>query len=345
MQLDINIQRILFNLIEERTGNPNELTKELEQLLCIENRSLRNRQRGDTYLTLPEFYRLARHYKISLDDIAMRLENQSNDHIGLEVKLSDVSYLPLLSVDFMELKDYIENLRAEFEKLRNQGDHAWLKMTCGEVPLVHLMAFEELAYFKIYTYYYHIVKLDITFEEFLKKVRPLNLNEHFKAISEAYGSISSEEIWDGFTVEKLLRLVAESVFFGKFENEKTLNLLLDQIDSLVDYIKAMVAKGKKVQGGRVELYYFESVMRESFMLIGSDKIPDAALLRIFMIQSVAIKHPDFSTYLDLTFQALRGRSNPANKCSELVKTKLMKKLSKQVNDYKRKALDLRRNQQ
>lgn len=340
MQLDINIQRILFNLIEERTGNPNKLTKELEQLLSIENRSLRNRQRGDTYLTLPEFYRLARHYKISLDDIALKLENDSNNRGDLEVKLSDVSYLPLLSGDFMELKYYIENLRAEFERLRNQGDHAWLKMTCAEVPLVHLMAFEELAYFKIYTYYYHIVKLDITFEEFLKKVQPLKLNEHFKVIAEAYGSISSEEIWDGFTFEKLLRLIAESVFFGKFEKQKTLDLLLDQIDSLVDYIKTMVAGGIKMQGGTVELYYFESVMRESFVLIGSDNIPATALLKIFMIQSVGIKDPDFSMYLDLTFQALRGRSNPANKCSELVKTKLMKKLAKQVEDYREKVMKL-----
>ncbi|WP_286776760.1 hypothetical protein [Sphingobacterium sp. UBA2074] len=340
MQLDVNIQRILFNLIEERTENPNELIKELEQLLCIENRSLRNRQRGDTYLTLPEFYRLARHYKISLDDIAIRLENHSSDHTGLEVKLTDVSYLPLLSGEFMELKYYIENLRYEFEKLQNQGDHAWLKMTCTEVPLVHLMAFEELAYFKIYTYYYHIVKLDITFEEFLKKIQPLNLSEHFKAISEAYGSISSEEIWDGFTFEKLLRLLAESVFFGKFEKQKTLDHLLDQIDSLVNYIKTMVAKGEKMHGGTVELYYFESVMRESFVLTGSDDIPAEAMLKIFMIQSVGIKDPDFSTYLDLTFQALKGRSNPANKCSELVKTKLMKKLSKQVEDYRAKVMKM-----
>lgn len=181
---DINIQRILFKIIEERRGASTGLNKELEQLLCIENRSLRNRQRGDTYLSLPEFYRLARHYNISLEDIASILDEEPARARYSGPNLIDMRCLPLLHFDPNELKKYVLGLQQEFEKLLNRADPAAIKLICSEVPLVYLMAFEELAYFKIYSYYGHIVKLQISFEEFIRKVKPLHLMEHFKGINE-----------------------------------------------------------------------------------------------------------------------------------------------------------------
>lgn len=77
MQSDIDIQITLFQIIEEKIKDPDRTTAEMMELLCIEKRSLRNRQRGTTYLTGPEFYRLARHFDIRLYDIELQLQQQA----------------------------------------------------------------------------------------------------------------------------------------------------------------------------------------------------------------------------------------------------------------------------
>ncbi|WP_313533138.1 hypothetical protein [Sphingobacterium athyrii] len=341
MQVDINTQRALFEIIAERVGNSSQLTKELQQLLHVENRSLRNRQRGDTYLSFPEAYRLARYYNISFDDIARRLEGESDSNSCPEVKLLDMRYLPLINWDLRELKCYMEGLQKEFEKLRDKGEKARMKIICSEIPLVYLMPFEELTYFKIYTYYFHFIKLDITFEEFLVKIKPLNLNAHFQVITKAYMQVASEEIWDRHTFEKLLRQLEECVMYGKFKDTDTLQLLLDQIDSLVDHIRAMILKGTKMYGGRVELFYYESVLRESFTLIETANAPSTMLLKIFMIQVIRTTHPQFLKYASKTFDTQLRRSNLIGKSSSLIKSKLINILSAQVKQYRNRLLKIR----
>lgn len=341
MQLDIHIQRALFEIIAERAGNSSQLTKELQQLLHLENRSLRNRQRGDTYLSFPEAYCLARYYNISFDDIALRLEAEADSNSCPEVKLSDMCYLPLINWDLGELKCYMEGLQMEFEKLCDNGEKAQMKIICSEIPLVCLMPFEELTYFKIYTYYFHFTKLDITFEEFLVKIKPLNLKAHFQAITEAYMQVASEEIWDRHTFEKLLRQLEECVMYGRFKHADTLKLLLDQIDSLVGHIRTMILEGTKMYGGPVELFYYESVLRESFTLIEIANARSTMLLKIFMIQDIRTTHPQFLQYASRTFDTQLRRSNLIGKSSSLIKSKLINILSAQVKQYRNRLLKIR----
>lgn len=338
MQLDINIQRTLFKIIAERAGNSPRLNRELQQLLRMESRSLRNRQRGNTYLSAPEFYRLARHYHISLDDIALRLEDKLDVPVNPEVRLLEMCYLPLSNWDPRELKLYIEGLQKEFEKLRDKGDKARMKIICSEVPLVYLMAFEELAYFKIYTYYFHFIKIELTFEEFVEKIKLLNLNAHFQVITKAYMQVASEEVWDRYTFEKLLRQLEECVIYRRVEHTDTLTLLLDQIDLLVGYIGPMILEGTKMHGGRIELFYFESILRESLTLIGTSSSPDTVLLKIFMIQVIGTSQPQFLQYASQTFEAQLRRSNSIEKSSSLIKNKLINLLSAQVKQYRNKLL-------
>lgn len=143
-------------------------------------------------------------------------------------------------------------------------DSSWIKMVCSEVPLFHLVGFERLAFFKIFMYYHHIVDEKLTFEEFLRKIKRFDLSSRFRTIFENYAAIDSEEIWDRHTLKKLLRLIHECNVYGKFEQQKTVEGLLAEVDGLVKYLNPIILEGKKIKGAWIELYDYESVMREDY---------------------------------------------------------------------------------
>jgi len=338
MNSDINIQLVLFELIAEKAGDAQELSKTLKELLILEDRPLRNRMAGTTYLTGPEFYKLTNYYQISLEDINTRL-GIDNKTIPVQImEQVDGLYIPLFEPDLTGLKLYLERLDMDIDMLKDQKDTAWIRIICSEVPLYHLMGFTELVYFKIYVYYYHIVDRRSTFEDFLERVRSLNLLPYFEAIFESYRSIDSAEIWDKHTFEKLLRLIEECHVQHKFVHEDTLALLLGQVDQLIQYLKPLILEGNKIKYARFELYDFESVIREGFILMGRDQQPTAALLKIFMIQSIKIEYPRMLSLLHDVFEAHLGRSNAMDRSSFRAKNEFFNLLLEQAMLYRNRML-------
>lgn len=345
MPPDIEIQLILFQIIEEKIKDHGRATAEMMELLCIEKRSLRNRQRGTTYLTGPEFYRLARHFDIRMCDIELKLQQQAaaakpakSARPAPQAVLSiDSSYIPLLRLEFTDLQQYIEALCEEMENLV-RSESSWMKMVCSEVPLFHLVGFEQLAFFKIFMYYHHIVDEGISFEEFLRKVKHLDLPSRFRTIFESYAAIYSEEIWDRHTFEKLLRLIDECHVYGKFEQQQTVEGLLDEVDKLVEYLNPVIMEGKKIKGAWIELYDFESVMREGITLMGVGNKPTKAFFTLFMLQNVSTTHPEILSFLELAFHAILRRSNLMVKSSSRLKSKFLNLLSQQTMQYRNKIL-------
>lgn len=348
MQPDIDIQLALFQIIEEKIKDPERTTAEMMELLCVEKRSLRNRQRGTTYLTGPEFYRLARHFDIRLYDIELQLQQQAAAEGRLEkspgrapqtVLSIDSNYMPLLRLEFTDLQQYIDALCEEMEILASK-DSPWIKMVCSEVPLFHLVGFEQLAFFKIFVYYHHIVDEKLTFEEFLRKIKRFDLSSRFRTIFESYAAIDSEEIWDRHTFEKLLRLIHECNVYGKFEQQKTVEGLLAEVDELVKYLNPIILEGKKIKGAWIELYDYESVMREGITLIGVGNKPTKAFFTLFMLQNVSTTHTEILSFLKLAFHAILRRSNLIVKSSNRLKSTFLNLLSEQAMQYRNKILKI-----
>lgn len=338
MDSDINIQLVLFELISEKAGDVQELSKTLKELLILEDRPLRNRMAGTTYLTGPEFYKLTSYYQISLEDINARLGIESKTMPAQIIEQVDGLYIPLLEPDLSGLKLYVQSLQMDIETLMDHKNAAWIRIICSEVPLYHLMGFTELAYFKIYVYYYHIVDRRPTFEDFMERAQSLNLLPHFEAIFESYQSIDSGEIWDKHTFEKLLRLIEECYVQHKFAQEETLPLLLEQVDKLVQHLKPMILEGHKIKYARLELYDFESVIREGFILMGREQQPSTALLKIFMIQSIKIENPRMLALLQDTFEAHLRRSNAMDRSSVRAKNEFFNLLLEQAMLYRKRML-------
>ncbi len=337
MQPDIKLQLALFQLLEEKIGDSTDLIKQLQLLLSLENRSVRNRLRATTYLTAWEFYRIILHYNISISEIDAKLKEDKNYHVQQSIYTVESSYIPLLQQDFTGLVRYIKEMRLEMEKLRLE-EKPWIRMICSEVPLFHLMGFKELAYFKIYMYYYHIVDKGMTFEGFLQKIEPYELEAHFKVIFDSYAAIDSVEIWDKHTFEKLLRLIEECQVCGNFERSETLEMLLAQADALLQSLKPAILEGKKINDAILEFYDFESVMREAFILMGADGTPTKTLFKLFMIQNVYSHDKGVISFLIRVFDAFLQRSNAMTTSSNRIKNSFVNLLGEQIIFYRNRLL-------
>ena len=334
---DFDIQLMLFKMIREKQGNSSAGIKELQKLLRIADRPLRNRMTGRTYLTLAEFYRLSLYYAISINDIAQRLEKAHDDAPDVVLKPQDGHGLPLLTSDLNELPLYMLSLQQEFEQLL-QADKPLLKMVCADVPLMQLMAFEELTYFKIYMYYVHFTGLKLSFEQFVKKIESCQLKPYFDRINEIYSQINSFEIWDEHTINSLLRLLEECAVYGKFEQEATLSRLLDQFDLLVANLITMLQEGGKPAGGQVEFFNSDAILRKNFTLLETAQGPKVLQSKLFMLQMMSTTDAELMGYMDQTFDSLIERSNSLSKTSHYSKGKLIQILQAHVKDYRDRLL-------
>ncbi|WP_164126580.1 hypothetical protein [Sphingobacterium luzhongxinii] len=332
---DLKIQNALFDLIQKKLEGSTPCHKEIARILKLESRCVRNRMTGKTYLSFPEFFILAQYFDITTSDIAQHpnLSDSAKNNTAAPPQRIDLQYLPLMDKELSELTGFMEQMLADIQQLA-AGKEGWIKMACTEVPLVHLMAFEELTYFKIYMYYHHIVDSETTFEAFLRKIRPLKLDRYFKTIHQSYRAIHSEEVWDPYTFEKLLRLIEECDVYRKFEDSATLVLLLEQAEALAQQLEPIIMAGHKTGGTRLEVYHYESVIRGGFVLMGYGNQISKGLLRTFMMQSVAFENRQLLLFMKKAFRALLCRSNAMGKSSHRFKNEFLNLLSEQVESYR-----------
>ena len=65
----IELQQQLFQLIKSKLPGDTSVAEELSELLKISSDSAYRRMRGEKSITLDEFYKIATHYKISVDQL------------------------------------------------------------------------------------------------------------------------------------------------------------------------------------------------------------------------------------------------------------------------------------
>lgn len=336
----MKLQLTLFEILKEKLHDSKILTSQLEQLLKLENRSVRNRMRASTYLTAWEFYRIMLHYGISMDEMTSKL-NDGDICLGRSMDLGQSRGLALQQPDMASLVRYIVSLHLEVERLVSQ-QKPWIRMACTEVPLFYLMRFNELTYFKIYMFYYYMVDNRMTFEAFLRKIKPYGLEKYFQAIFKAYEALDSVEIWDRHTFENLLRLMEECQVYGNFEQPETLATLFEQAEALVQLLKPGILDGKKQTGTTVEFYLFESVMREGFVLMGDGDHSAKMLSKSFMSLHVSSADPEKLSFLIKLYEAYLRRSNAMVKSSFRIKNVIVTLLQEQIARYKEKLLKISR---
>lgn len=299
----------IFELIEKIEPNPIIRSEKLIQVFGVGHRSVINRTKGSTVLRVDEIEKLMAAFKFCWIDLA---------------KLKGEIYIDSLSYDYIRLtKDNffheIPKLLRLYRDLMEQMlkmDNPWIKIVCSDVPMFHIMKFEHLTYFKLYVYYHHKFDKTLTFEKFRERLKLLCLDLSFETIATAYATIKSVEIWDRMTFEELPLLLKECSDYGKFEDEDSFWILMEETDLLALYLKTCVKSAQKSDQAKVEFYEFESILRDGFMVFGNGERPFKLSQKEFMLQSFLTSDPMVLADFNDSFTSLLERSNYLIKTSD-----------------------------
>lgn len=292
----------IFELIAEIEPNPIIRSEKLIQVFGVGQRSVINRTKGSTVLRVDEIEKLMAAFKFCWIDLAML-----NGEIYIDG--SSYDYIRLTKENFFhEIPKLLRLYRDLLEEMLKM-DNPWIKIICSDVPIFHIMKFEQLTYFKLYVYYNHKFDKTLTFEKFREQLKLLCLDLSFQTIAKAYASIKSVEIWDRMTFEELPLLLKECSDYGKFEHEDSLPILMEETDLLARYLKTCVKSAHKSDQAKVDFYEFESILRDGFIVFGNGERPFKLSQKEFMLQNFITSDPMLLADFNDSFNSLLERSN------------------------------------
>ncbi|MGA6117031.1 hypothetical protein [Sphingobacterium anhuiense] len=298
----------IFQLIAEIEPNPIVRSQKLIAVFGVGKRSVLNRTKGHTVLRVDEIQKLMAAFNFSWIDLAkLNGEAYFDSSLYEYVRLSKENF-------FHEIPRYVRLYRDLMEEMLKM-ENPWIKIICSDVPMFHIMQYEHLTYFKLYMYYHHKFDKNISYEKFRERLKLLCLDLSFETMATAYASIKSVEIWDRKAFEELLLLIRECNDYGKFEEENSLKILMEEANLLARYLQKCVKSAQKGDREKVNFYEYGSILRDGFVVYGNGECPFKLSQKEFMLQSFVTSDAVLLADFNDSFATLKGRSNDLTKTS------------------------------
>jgi hypothetical protein len=268
MELHEDIQIRMIRIIREQLPGHMSLVDEIADLLEISNDSAYRRIRGEKPLSLHEVQKLARTYKISLDDL---IGNPSNSVTFRTNFLEEGSF---------SFADWLKEL-LEFTIGASQAENSEAIFILNELSIFHIIQIPEVCAFK--HFFWRKSNLDFPgYKELQFRVdeldeEVLNLSGE---ITRHYVKVNTKE----FTTEESLNCFLKQVLYyseaGYFHSREDALVLCEKLHDLVDHQQNQAALGFKFPHGiapsgvegNFQLYHNDLILADNTILVKAGNI-------------------------------------------------------------------------
>ena len=260
------IQQQIFLAIKSKLQADASVADEIARLLEISTDSAYRRMRGEKTITFEELYKIATHYRLSLDQL-MSIENGSIMFQG--------QYLDKRTFRFEE---YTNSLLQNMAYMNNFKEKEFY-YSCKDLPIFYHYLFKELAAFK----WFFWLKTYFQFPEFeRKKFRFSDFPDELFAIDQKilnyYNQIPSVEIWNIESMNIIFQQVEFYRYAGVFESDRDAYLLYEAVEKLWYHLEKQASLGYKFAYGDPEekpmgkfrMYFNEVLLGDNNMLLVLD---------------------------------------------------------------------------
>ena len=260
------IQQHLFQAIKGKLQADASVADEIARLLEISTDSAYRRMRGEKTITFEELYKIATHYRLSLDQL-MSIDNGSILFQG--------QYLDKRTFRFEEYTNSLLQNLAYMNSFKEKEFY----YSCKDLPIFYHYVFKELAAFK----WFFWLKTYFQFPEFeRKKFRLSDFPDELFAIDQKilnfYNQIPSIEIWNIESMNIIFQQVEFYRYAGVFESDRDAYILYEAVEKLWYHLEKQASFGYKFTYGDPEekpmakfrMYFNEVLLGDNNMLLVLD---------------------------------------------------------------------------
>ena len=238
------MQEQFIKYLKTKSQNNTSFVDEIDDILDIGYDAAYRRINLKTSLSLEESVKLAKHYKISLNNL---FEVGSQNTILTELSPGPVDK------DSLELwfRHSLQNL-IPLTKIKN----ASIIYSAKDIPIFHTLKDSYLTRYKIYVWLkdvdINMTKSKITFDDFMKTIPSSLLESAFK-LGEVYKDINMIEIWNNTTINGTLQQVLYYYESGSLSKELAL-LICDDIVEVFKEIEKQVIQQSQIGSKNHAIY-------------------------------------------------------------------------------------------
>ena len=260
------IQQQLFQAIKGRLASDASVSDEIAALLDISTDSAYRRMRGEKQITFEELYKIATHYRISLDQL-MNIQTGGFMFQGNLLNPKTHRYDAYLTGMMHNIAYFNSFKKKEFYYL------------CKDTPIFHYYNSREIAAFK---YFFWMGTL-IYFPEFRnKKVSldnyPEEMFELGKKIVGFYNQVDTHELWNIESLNSTLHQIEYYLDNDLFASDEDALRVYEGTEKVLEHLEEQAKLGykfniddpEKKPLGKYYMYFNEVVLLDNSMLIMLD---------------------------------------------------------------------------
>lgn len=329
-----NLQHLLLERIIESFPKKVEAVDALCKLLSVSKDAVYRRLRGDTLLTPSEIGLLARHFRISLDDLVL----SGSDSVYFS--------LSAFSTPIESVEDYLLELHRNLSGLDNLPG---LKVffTSSEIPVFYFFLFPELAIFKLYVWGRTAWDFDYLKQQaFALHLIPPHAVKLGNEILELYFRLDTTELWGVNIFDNTLNQIEHHFSSGAIAEPEQALMLCDRLDDLAGHLRLMAENGRKFKlrqnpanGSPFHLLHNDTLYTNNTIYVKS-----AHLRMVFSTfgdpNYLISSDPRICTFTEGWFRRLMGKSVPMSVQSEHVREEFFHRIKRKI-DVTRRRIEVR----
>ena len=267
------LQQQLFQFIKTRLPAEASVADEVAKLLEISSDSAYRRMRGEKQITFEELYKIATHYKLSLDQL-MEIETGGFVFQGRIVDSRIFTFREYLT-GMMHNMNYFNSFKGkEFY------------YSCKDMPIFHHFHFREIAAFKRFFWMKTYVQSPgFAQKKFSFSDYPDEIFELEQKVLSLYNQMPSIEIWNIESMNIIFRQIESYIDGNVFESDKDVLLLYEAIEKLWNHLEKQAASGYKFNYddpdetplGEFKMYINEVLLGDNSQLLILDNVKISSL--------------------------------------------------------------------
>ncbi len=218
-------QNAFFEKIKSSLAPNISLANDLSDILEVSTDGAYRRLRGETELTMTEFLKLCKHYRLSPESLSISNSN---------VVSFNYNVLSRNEKNFEQYLGTILNDLVQVSKIPNSQ----ITFTAEDTPIFHYFNYPNLTAFKLFYWNKAIVNVpSLEGKKFHTDYISNELKDTAKKIFETYVHINSVEIWSEHTIVSVLKQIQFFWESGNFKSKEDALQVCDELHQMLNYVE------------------------------------------------------------------------------------------------------------